>query len=102
LPDTTDVNLELVVEDQLPLVPATIRIAKIDSEDVWRYLLKTDPLFTRELPPTESAIKLYERYIDKYLQSIGRADIAASGNVIGSAPPKGVVFEAVKLRSISR
>jgi hypothetical protein len=99
VPDSTDIKLELVVEDQRPLVPATIKIAKVDSAAVWEFLAKTDALFGQEVPPTVNAIKLYERYINKYLQSVGRADIAAVGNVTGSNPPTGVVFEAVKLRN---
>ena len=102
LPDSTDVNLELVVQDQLPLVPAVVKIPGVHAEDVWAYLTKTDALFTRDLPPTVNAIRLYERYINKYLQNIGRTDITVSGSVTGSQPPSNVTFEAVKLRSPGR
>jgi hypothetical protein len=56
-PGTTDVSLELVVTDQLPTVPATINVEHIDSEKVWEYLVHADPLFTRELPPTEAPLR---------------------------------------------
>jgi hypothetical protein len=100
-PDSTDVTLELQIADQLPLVPATIKIPKIDAELVWQYLQNFDPLFTRELPPTEKAIKLYQHYIAKYLETQGTTDIAVTGNVIGSSEHiKGIEFVATKLRSL--
>jgi len=99
-PDSTDVILELQIEDQLPLVPATIEIPKVDAEQIWRYLQNFDPLFTRELPRTEKAINLYAHYITKYLESQNHTDIAVTGNVLGSAErATGVEFVATKLRS---
>jgi len=44
LPDSTNVILELQIVDQLPLVPATIKIPKIDAEQIWQYLQNFDPL----------------------------------------------------------
>jgi hypothetical protein len=95
--DDPDVILNLVVTDWTPLVKATIRIPKVDPEAVWQYLTMADPLFTRELPPTVERITLYERSINRYLESIGRTEIAATGKVIGT-PASAVIFEAVKVR----
>ena len=78
-------------------MPATIRLENIDSEKVWQYLVEADPLFTRKLPPTEGAIKLYESYINKYLRSVGHTDITASGSVTGSNPRFAVIFEAISV-----
>jgi len=100
-PGSTDVTLELEITDQLPLVPATIKIPKIDGELVWQYLQNFDPLFTRQLPPTEKAIKLYQHYISKYLEARGVTDIAVTGNVLGSTDHiNGVEFGGTKLRSL--
>jgi len=102
LPDSTNVILELQIVDQLPLVPATIKIPKIDAEQIWQYLQNFDPLFTRELPQTEKAINLYARYITKFLESQNRTDVGVTGNVLGSNEhPTGVEFVATKLRSLS-
>ena len=102
LSDSTDVTLELQITDQLPLVPATIKIPKIDAEQVWQYLQNFDPLFTRELPQTEKAINLYAGYITKYLESQNRTDVRITGNVLGSNErATGVEFVATKLRSLS-
>lgn len=101
-PGSTDVVVELTAKDQLPLLPVTIAVPGVDAEAIWKYLTDFDPLFAREMPPTVKAIQLYVRYINKYLDSAGRADIRASGNVTGAGAPAGVVFEGVKLRSIKR
>lgn len=101
-PDSTDVVVELTVTDQLPLLPVTITVPGVNAEAIWKYLTDFDPLFAREMPPTVKAIQLYARYINKYLDGIGRTDIRASGNVTGTDTPTGVVFEGVKLRSIKR
>jgi hypothetical protein len=102
VPDsTTDVILELVIEDQLPLVPATVKIPKVDPEDVWRYLVSVDPLFTRELPPTAKAIDLYAKFITKYLESVGVVGFAVRGDVLGADQPSAIEFVTVKLRSAS-
>jgi surface antigen-like variable number repeat protein len=101
-PDSTDVILELKVDDQLPLTPATIKIPNVDAEQVWLYLQNFDPLFTRELPYTDSAIKLYARYITKYLETLGRTDIAVIGKILGTEHVTGVEFAPVKLRSAGR
>ena len=100
-PGSTDATLELTIDDERPLVPATVNIEEIDSEKVWQYLAQIDPLFTRELPRTEGAIRLYEQNINKYLESIGRTNTLASGTVTG-APPSAIVFEAVKAPATAR
>jgi outer membrane protein assembly factor BamA len=101
LPDSTDVILELQIVDQLPLVPATIKIPKIDAEQVWQYLQNFDPLFTRELPQTEKSINLYAHYIAKFLETQNRTDVGVTGNVLGSTErATGVEFVATKLRSL--
>ena len=93
--------LDLEIEDQLPVVPARFKIAKTNEEDLWRYLVAFDPLFTRELPPTEKAIQLYARYITKYLESTGLTGVAVTGNVLGTnEKPTGVEFVTVRLRTL--
>lgn len=102
LPDSIEVTLDLQVEDEMPLVPATIKIAGVDTDKVWQYLENFDPFFTHELPPTEKAISLYARYMTKYLESVGRTDVAVVGKAMGADRVTGVSFVAAKLRQSAR
>jgi len=98
-PDKPGVKLVLTPHDQLPLVPAQIKITGIEEDDVWKWLQNIDPLFTRELPRTEKALALYTRYIDKFLDTKNRPERARAdidGDVAGNA--RLIVFKAVKLR----
>jgi hypothetical protein len=99
LPDKTDVALVLTVEDERPLLPATIRIPNVEEQQVWDWLQKLDPLFTRELPPTDLALRLYQANINKYLRTLGRDDIMISeltADKQGNA--SGILFKPGKLR----
>src|SRR5665213_1617821 len=59
LADPHRVVLELTVVDETPLLPASIEIPGVDPEAVWQYLASVDPLFTRELPRTQKALRFY-------------------------------------------
>ncbi len=100
-PGSTDVILALQVEDQLPLVPVTIKIPGVPEQEAWAFLQKADPLFTHEAPTTANAIDLYARYLTKYLASLGREDIVI-GRVLGSVNPTGIELIPGKLHSVTR
>ena len=107
LPDKeTEVILHLRCKDVTPLATASIRIANVQEEDVWKWLATSiDPLFTRELPPTEAAIRLYSHWIGKYLEGHGIPDfeenygiVADAASAKGTGTPDQLVFRAVKRR----
>ena len=104
----TDVILHLKCIDVKPTATASIQIANVPQDDVWNWLAtQIDPLFTRDMPPTEAAIRLYSHWIGKYMESHGdpqfaenftiRADAASS---TGGAAPDRLVFKAVKLKAV--
>ncbi|MDP9112837.1 MAG: hypothetical protein M3O20_04055 [Acidobacteriota bacterium] len=93
LADPHRVILELTVVDETPLLPASIEIPGVDPEAVWQYLASIDPLFTRELPRTEKALRFYVRAITDYLRTNKRQELLVP-IVTGddSGHPSGVVF----------
>ncbi len=93
-PDRPQVVLNLTVVDEGPLLPATIKPAA-EENSLWASLQAVDPLFTRELPPTEKALAFYSKYLDKCLQSKGRQNEYASANVTADFSGKltGIVFD---------
>jgi hypothetical protein len=100
LEDTSKVALELDVIDETPLYPASIEIPGIDPEPVWQYLEAVDPLFTRELPRTQKALRFYAHAISDYLRTNKRRDILApivKGDAEGR--PTGIVFAPPRRRS---
>ena len=103
LSETDSVILTLKLRDTGPLLPASIKISGIDAEDAWKYLLNIDPVFTRELPRTQNALKFYCSYLERYLKTLNR-DGAISSEVV--ADSKGtvnsIVFSAVKYRELSK
>jgi hypothetical protein len=93
LADPSKVALELDVIDETPLYPASIEIPGVDPEPVWQYLESVDPLFTRELPRTQKALRFYARAISDYLRTNKRRDALApvvKGDAEGH--PTGIVF----------
>jgi hypothetical protein len=98
-PGSKEVELVLDVHDQMPLLPAAIHVPKAAEEEIWQWLKAVDPLFTRELPPTDGAIRMYSNYIMKYLQTKDRNDFIL-GRVLGDAAGKPVSIEFIpgKLR----
>jgi hypothetical protein len=55
--------------DVKPAAEAFIQISSVNEDDVWNWLAQVDPLFTRDMPPTEAAIQLYSHWIAKYMES---------------------------------
>ena len=92
-PDRPGVVLNLAVVDEGPLVQASIQPAAEDAV-IWTGLQAMDPLFTRQLPPTQKAIAFYEKNIEKWLRANGRNDEYAAATVSGDASgnPSGIVF----------
>ncbi|MEO8052241.1 MAG: POTRA domain-containing protein [Acidobacteriota bacterium] len=93
LEDPHQVALELDVIDETPLYPASIEIPGVDPEPVWQYLESVDPLFTRELPRTQKALRFYAHAISDYLRTNKRRDVLApvvTGDAEGR--PTGIVF----------
>jgi len=93
-PDRPGVALVLTIADEGPLLPATIKPAA-DENALWSSLQAIDPIFTRELPPTEKALAFYAKHLEKCLQANGHLDEYASPNVTADASGKltGIVFE---------
>ena len=86
LPDSeTDVIVHLTCTDVKPSAKAEIQIPNVNEEDVWTWLVQLDPLFTREMPPTEAAIRLYSTYIGKYMETHGTPDFQEKFAVVAAA-----------------
>jgi hypothetical protein len=108
LPDKeTDVILHLKCTDVKPSAKASIQIPKVNEDDVWSWLMQVDPLFTRDMPPTEAAIRLYSRGISKYMKSHGVPTfqenfsvVAEASNSTGGNAPERLVFKVVKRRGV--
>ena len=111
LPDQdTNVVLHLKCLDVKPTAKASIVIAKIQEDDVWTWLAtEVDPLFTREMPPTEAAIRLYSHWIGKYMESHGDPEfqenytiVADASSSSGGSAPDRLVFKVTKLRGVPK
>jgi hypothetical protein len=101
LADRRRVVLELTLVDETPLLPASIEIPGVDPEAVWQYLASVDPLFTRELPRTQKALRFYIRAITDYLRTNKRQESLVP-IVTGddSAHPSGIVFAPAPRRPL--
>lgn len=93
-PDRPGVVLNLILVDEKPLLAATIKPPNQESS-LWSCLLAIDPLFTRELPPTEKALAFYAKNIEKCLRLSGNSNGYASNTVTADSTgkPTGIVFE---------
>jgi hypothetical protein len=108
LPDKeTDVVLHLKCTDVKPTAKASIQIPQVNEDDVWNWLGQVDPLFTRELPPNEAAIRLYSLWIGKYMESHGNpkfaeafAVVADAANASGGNATDRLIFKIVKRRGV--
>ena len=108
LPDSeTDVIVHLKCTDVKPSAKASIQIPNVNEEDVWTWLVQLDPLFTREMPPTEAAIRLYSTYIGKYMETHGLpnfrdkfAVVAAASNSAGGTASDRCSFKIEKRRGV--
>lgn len=88
-----------------PTAKASIRISEVEESDVWKWLTEVDPLFTRDMPPTEAAIRLYFHWIGKYMESHGSPKFEESFAVVADASSSNggnvtdrLVFKVVKRR----
>jgi hypothetical protein len=108
LPDKeTEVVLHLKCTDVRPTAKASIEIPQVNEDDVWTWLGQVDPLFTRELPPNEAAIRLYSLWIEKYMESHGNpkfaeafAVVADAANASGGNGTDRLIFKVVKRRGV--
>jgi hypothetical protein len=108
LPDSeTDVVLHMRCTDVKPTATASIHIPKVSEEELWAWLAQVDPLFTRELPPTEAAIRLYSNWIAKFMESHGDpkfqdnfAVTADASSSTGGTVPDRLVLKVVKRRGL--
>ena len=101
-PDRPGVALILTVADEGPLLPAAIKPAA-EENALWSSLQAHDPIFTRELPPTEKALTFYAKTLEKCLQANGRSNEYISSNVTADANGKlsGIVFEIRQYKNLS-
>lgn len=108
LPDKeTEVVLHMKCTDVAPTAKATIAIPQVDENDVWAWLGQVDPLFTRDMPPTELAIRFYSNWIGKYMEAHGVPDFQKGFAIVADASSsKGgndtdrLLFKAVKRRAL--
>jgi hypothetical protein len=101
--DRQAVALTLSIVDETPLLPASIDIPGVEEEQVWRYLESLDPLFTRELPRTQKALRFYRRAITDYLRTDKRQDAMVAvitGDPAGHAT--GIIFKPAAPRPLPR
>lgn len=104
----TEVVLHLKCTDVKPTAKASIQIPKINEDDVWIWLTRLDPLFTREMPPTEAAIQLYSHWIGKNMESHGSPGFfenfaivtSAASNSSGGTDTELLVFKSAKRRDV--
>ena len=107
-PDKVDeVMLRLKCRDTKPIIPATVKIAGVEEDKVWKWLQQIDPLFTPELPPVERAIRFYEAWLTKYMEANGQPEFRekyAIGNetLFKNNAPERVVFSVITLKSIGK
>lgn len=107
LPDkATDVILHMKCTDEKPVARASILISKVNEDDVWTWLTNVDPMFTRDMPPTEAAIRLYSFWIGKYMEDHGDPNFkkhftvtANASSSTGGNETNRLVFKVTKLRS---
>jgi hypothetical protein len=108
LPDSeTDVILHLKCTDEKPAATASIRIPNVNEEEVWAWLAQVDPVFTRELPPNDAAIRLYSGWIVKFVEGHGDPKFQESFGITaegssstGGTVPDRLLFKAIKRRGI--
>ncbi len=100
--DRPGVTLVLTVTDEKLLLPATIK-PEADSEALWSALKSRDPIFTRDLPPTEQALDFYANNIEKCLQSMGRDNEYAKADVTADSTGKltAIIFSIRQYKSRS-
>ena len=103
----TDVILHMLCADVNPSAKASIQIPNVNEDDVWTWLAAIDPLFTRDMPPNEAAIRLYSHWIGKYLETHGQpnfmenaAVIADGSNSSGGTAVDRLVFKVRKRRGL--
>jgi hypothetical protein len=108
LPDKeTDVILHLKCMDVKPIAKASIEIKDVNEDDVWMWLGQVDPMFTREMPPTEAAIRFYSIMIIKYMETHGSptfqdgfAIVATASSSTGGTTAEHFVFKVAKRRGV--
>jgi hypothetical protein len=100
-PDRPAVTLTLTVVDEGPLLPATIQPAS-DEAPLWSALQAMSPIFTKNLPPTEKALRFYAINLEKCLKQQGRSDEYIAPSVIGDAnnSPTAIQFQVKKYKGL--
>lgn len=66
-PGKPGVVVQFKLTDELPLLPATI-YPQANEELLWSCMQAGDPIFTRELPNTNNALKFYAANMDRCLE----------------------------------
>ena len=102
-PDRPTVTLKLTIVDEAPRLPAKIR-PSADEDWLWASLEAVDPLFTRELPPTEKALAFYSKNFDKCLEVKGRSNEYVASDVTADTSGKltGIVFQVRQYKTIPK
>jgi hypothetical protein len=108
LPDKeTEVVLHMKCTDVNPTAKASIEIKDVKEDDVWAWLAQVDPMFTREMPPTEAAIRFYSNMISKYMETHGSPEfqerfaiVATASSSAGGTATDRLVFKVAKRRGV--
>ncbi len=100
-PDRPGITLTLTIKDEEPLLPASIK-PRIEEDALWSALQGIDPIFTRDLPPTEKALAFYSKNLEKCLQNKGRTNEYFASNVTADATGKltNIVFEIREYKAL--
>jgi hypothetical protein len=99
-PDRPEITLTLTIKDEGPLLPASIK-PQTEEELFWSALQRIDPIFTRDLPPTEKGLAFYTKNLDTCLNSMGRSNEYFASDVTADSSGKltGIVFEIRKYKA---
>jgi hypothetical protein len=86
------VYLSIKVFDEEPLLPAHIMPADY-APPIWRCLESADPIFTREIPNTEKAIRFYSLNIARCIENGGAAKDRVSATVACDGTGKSIAVD---------
>ncbi len=92
VPGKSGVYLTLKVFDEGPLLPARILPAE-DAEPIWSCLQSADPIFAREMPNTEKAIRFYSINIARCIGNSAAAKDRVAATVACDGTGKSIAID---------
>jgi hypothetical protein len=92
VPGKPGVYLSLRVFDEHPLLPAHI-FPEADAEPIWNCLQSADPIFARELPNTEKAIRFYSINMARCIRNSGDTKERVAATVACDGTGKSIAID---------